>query len=304
MILSIKPLGTLHLSLRQIPSPSLRTSYEQETTLAPLPSTILGALGAALGVKLSGQNAEDYGLAELYEDLCDIFGSDFTIWGPLIKLYETDEYYIPVNEELCSLTHAEKYIENVQLKYQGLKIEEDELKRLQAWSTNKIGIRINPATKTVDEGYLYLTRLTSASKENFVEYLYELEGVGIEPRKTIVRLGGESRLAILELKKGDIPLSQEKRKYHILLSPCILSRSEEKSINVNNLTAKEGAKVERIYGRPELLGTGFSEVLKRRRPLMPQLRPGSVILFNIPERSRSWIGELTKYGFGSIIGIR
>ena len=304
MILSIKPLGALHLSLRQVSSPSLRTSYERETILAPLPSTILGALGTALGIKLSGQNAEDYGLAELYESLRDTFGGDFTIWGPLIKLYETDEYYIPVNEGLCSLTHAEKYIKNMQLKYQGLKIEEDELKHLQAWSTDKIGIRINPATKTVDEGYLYLTRLTSASKENFVEYLYELEGVRIESRKAIVRLGGESRLAVFELKEGNIPLSQEKKKYHILLSPCILSRSEEKPINVNNLTAKEGTKVERIYGRPELLGIGFSEVLKRRRPLMPQLRPGSVILFNTSERSKSWIGELTKYGFGSIIGIR
>jgi len=304
MILSIKPLGALHLSLRQIPSPSVRTSYEQETILAPLPSTILGALGAALDIKLSGQNTEDYGLAELYEGLRDMFGSDFTIWGPIIKLYKTDEYYIPIDKGICSITYAEKYIENMQLKYQGLKIEEDMLKYLQAWLTDKIGIRINPATKTVHEGYLYLTRLTSASKENFVEYLYELEGIKIESRKAIVRLGGESRLAVLELKEGNIPLSQEKKKYHILLSPCILSRSEEKLINVNNLTAKEGTKVERIYGRPELLGIGFSEVLKRRRPLMPQLRPGSVILFNTPEKSKSWIGELNKYGYGSIIGIK
>jgi CRISPR-associated Cas5-like protein len=103
MILSVKPLGPLHLSLRQIPSPAMRAFYEQETIPVPLPSTIMGALGSALGIRLSGRDDGMFGLQELRSRLAERFGGQFRIWGPLIKLAGREDLYMPVAEGLCPL---------------------------------------------------------------------------------------------------------------------------------------------------------------------------------------------------------
>jgi CRISPR-associated Cas5-like protein len=308
MILSIQPLGALHLSMRQIPSPTMRTSYEQESLLVPLPTTVLGALGTALGIKLSGSDTSDYGLSELYSSLEDRLGGEFTIWGPLLRLSKSNDLYITTESGLWPLAKIIEYYENVHQKYrEGTK----KLKRggleTEAWFYEKIGIWINPQTRVAQEGYIFLTRFGSPSSESLVEYLYELDGVKTPPlRRTTTRLGGESRLALLSIKDGDLLADQGEKRTYVLLSPCILPEPDsERSLEISSIITTNGVKAVRVYGRSEMLGMGFSEVLSRRRPIRFQLKPGVIIqLENKPDSIKTWLGDFTKYGFGSMLGIK
>jgi hypothetical protein len=301
MILSVKPLGPLHLSLRQIPSPAMRAFYEQETISVPLPSTIMGALGSALGIRLSGRDDGMFGLHELRSRLAERFGGQFRIWGPLIKLAGREYLYIPVAEGLCPLGEARKYIEYTLDRYKGIKREGAPVE--PAWTMSKIGIRIAPERRTAEEGFMYLNVYAAASGKAPVEYLYELTGIGSYSMKAAVRLGGESRLAYISLGNGNLPLERRRASIHILLSPCVLPFANAAQGSVNIIKTINGTRARRIYGKVSLLGLGFSEALGRRRPLRPQLMQGAVIEFEGEEDSMSWVGELTELGYGASLGV-
>jgi hypothetical protein len=76
----------------------------------------------------------------------------------------------------------------------------------------------------------------------------------------------------------------------------MLMRAEE-------LKTDRGVSAKRIYARSELLGLGFSKVHRKRRPLRWHLTPGSVIMLSGKDLKKTWIGDLTDYGFGSILGV-
>jgi len=305
MILSIKPLGSLHLPIRQIPSPTIRISYEQQALIVPPPSTVVGALAATLDILLSSRENDLGGLIELHSCLAKRFGGEFKIWGPLIKSVNREEYFIAVRGGLCPLHGLERYAEQTREKYRGISYDWEGVVE-KVWSLDKIGIKMVPEKGVAEEGYLYVNKYTAASTKSPIEYLYELYVAKPRVVKTVIRLGGEGRLVILKLEEGSLPIKEKggKASTFVLLSPTILPSLTSPTPVSNIIVGKEGAKAKKVYGRVEIIGLGFSEALKKRRVAKPQLLPGTLIEFDGQEDSITWFGELTELGYGSALGIQ
>jgi len=252
MILSIKPLGSLHLTLRQIPSPTLRISYEQEVVITPPPSTVIGALATALGILLSSREDGLGGLTEWRSNLGEIFGGEFKILGPVIKSVDKEEYFVAVPGGLCPLHELKRYAEQTCGKYEGIRYDLEGVVK-EAWSLEKIGIKIVPEKGVAEEGYFYLSKYIAASTTSPIEYLYELYVTKPQMVRTVIRLGGEGRLAILKLEEGSLPIREKEGKASrfILLSPALLPNITMPTPVGNVIIGKHKAKAKKVYGRVE-----------------------------------------------------
>ena len=125
--------------------------------------------------------------------------------------------------------------------------------------------------------------------------------------RAVVRLGGEGRLAAVEAKGASAPPAGSQRgEYAVALQP-ILMYSDKPVARVEEVLGLEC--VEEVYGvfegdvfkvRVVDFGLGFSEVCRRRRPMLKALPQGTVLRLKSTCRDVAAIGILSEIGFGSL----
>jgi len=164
--------------------------------------------------------------------------------------------------------------------------------------------------RVAEPGYAYKTIFYGYDLKPYPASLVYAANLAGEPAERVVRLGGEGRVAKLSLsdlpKKIEELLSEESR-YAIALSP-VLFYAEGR---VEPGSALGLGEVERIVGVPtsgavklraENVGLGFSEVCKRRRPLLQALPPGTIL--ELKSSGAKAVGLLSCLGYGSLLKVR
>ncbi len=275
----------------------------------PLPSTVLGALGAALGVRLGASVCERpfADLEALAEKLggrsVDLFAErceDPLLWGLLLEA--GGHYYFARGGDLISVDNRGSYVDAA-LERKGFAADH----RLRP--NTRFGLKL-AESRVAEPGYAYKVSFYGYDLESYPASLIYVANLASELAEKVVRLGGEGRVAKLSL--SDLPkeikeLLSEESHYAIALSP-VLFYAEGKIEPSSALGLKE---VERIVGIPtsgavklraENVGLGFSEVCKRRRPLLQALPPGTIL--KLKSAGAKAVGLLSCLGYGSLLKVR
>lgn len=300
MSLVIKPQGALALGYRPVSPPDLRTAYSPRSMPIPLPTTVLGALGRALNVALNSAN-RDWGLGELLDGISDKLGCKPRLWGPLVRAVANRgrETYVPVGGSMVRISRAPRAVESVIKRWAGL--EEVEKRAVsRPWVESRVGVMLNPHRRTVERGYIYSVEYLTPVRGERTEYVYHV-GCNLEGFRSLVRFGGESRLAVLEGSGRELAEPAPSRVY-VLLSHAVLPKT--RVIEAGELMPTPGqAKVEYVFGRAEPIALGYSQVAGVRRPVRFSLSPGTVVVLDRKGPARAWLGELTDYGFGAMLPV-
>jgi CRISPR-associated protein Cmr3 len=274
----------------------------------PLPSTVLGALGAAAGIRLSeavcdGALLDLKTLAEKLKgggplDLTASSCNEPLLWGPLIEA--GGHYFFCVGSGLISISRLKDYV-----RASLGQAEKVEFHKRLSLST-RLGIKL-AAQKVTEPGYMYKTSFYGYDLGQYPASLIYVADVATESAGGMVRLGGEGRLAKLSLQepsKGLVQLLLSEGEYAVALTPVLFYSKGEVRPGVTY--GLEG--VEEVYGvftgettkpRAESIGLGFSEVCKRRRPLMQALPPGTTL--KLKDRKTRAVGLLSCLGYGSLL---
>jgi CRISPR-associated protein Cmr3 len=306
-VIRLRPLEPLHLGVRNLGG--IEGFSIDEVVYTPLPSTILGAIGSLLGIKIDCRcGSEKYDLCDLRELIKQLTGTELSLdtrtsepmlWGPLIEA--GNGRYIPIGSRLLREEHAGEYVGAAIRYYRGEDVKD--LGRLlisyaDAWS--KVGIELNEEAKTVNRTF----------KAKYVSYKHNLNLTYLlrtskKPSNGVVRLGGEGRLAMLSVsdEKIDPP---RRGNYAIALQP-ILIHSSKSTAGLDEVAGLEC--VEEVYGvfdgekfkvRVIDIGLGFSEACKFRRPMLKALPQGTVVKLRKDCGDAVAIGLLSALGYGSI----
>jgi CRISPR-associated protein Cmr3 len=306
-VIKLRPLEPLHLGVRNLGG--IEGFSIDEVVYTPLPSTVLGAIGSLLGIKIDCRcGSEKYDLCDLRELIKQLTGTELSLdtrtsepmlWGPLIEA--GNGRYIPIGSRFLREEHAGEYVRAAIRYYRGEDVKD--LGRLlisyaDAWS--KVGIELNEETKTANRMF----------KAKYVSYKHNLNltyllRAGRKLTNGVVRLGGEGRLAMLSVsdEKIDPP---RKGNYAIALQP-ILIHSSKPTAGIDEVTGLEC--VEEVYGvfdgekfkvRVIDVGLGFSEACKFRRPMLKALPQGTVVKLREDCGDVIAIGLLSTLGYGSI----
>ena len=305
--IKLRPLEPLHLGVRNLGG--IEGFSIDEVVHTPLPSTVLGAVGSLLGIKIDCRcGSEKYDLCDFRELINQLAGTELSLvtetnepvlWGPLIKA--GNGRYIPIGNRFLREEHAREYVKAATRYYRGEDVKD--LGRLlisyaDVWS--KVGIELNEEAKTVNRMF----------KAKYVSYRHNLNltyllRAGRKPNNGVVRLGGEGRLAMLSVGDEKIDPSR-KGNYAIALQP-ILIHSDKTTADINEVAGLEC--VEEVYGvfdgekfkvRVIDVGLGFSEVCKFRRPMLKALPQGTVVKLREDCGDVVAIGLLSALGYGSI----
>ncbi|MDW8004990.1 MAG: hypothetical protein RMI04_09290 [Thermofilaceae archaeon] len=311
-LLVVEPLEPLSLSRTQIPGPKYLEAG-MRVFAAPQPTTVLGALGRALGVTVGGNLK-----VEALEDIRAVSSaiseklrcSEPLLRGPVIVLEDFSKLYVPVapdlyvsTENLPEVLKLEDYSINVEpcLSKTGVCIEARGL-------PNIIGVALERRAdsggravgeKTVRLGYMYRYSVTayrdaSTGEPTRTRFAYVLNCErGLEP--LLLRVGGEGRVARLYTKDLERavdsrlanPLAGLERGKYVSVSyvplipkgPDVLSLEPEKLYGIEFLS--DSRDVIGLPGatpkvRVERVGLGYSESQRRRRPQVPALPPGTL----------------------------
>jgi len=149
-------------------------------------------------------------------------------------------------------------------------------------------------SKTAMEGFIYETQLTAYEKNIEIRFKLILDESNkvIKNKWLAVKVGGEQKVAKMiitdEKDEYDKRLRQVNFKYAILLSPVPLLR-------VND------AKSVEYVGEIDVIGMGFSMVMRRRKPIYPALLEGSII--RIQAKKKINIDLLQEYGIYYMLGL-
>lgn len=284
----------------------------------PLPSTVLGALGAALNVRLSRERAEKdplSGIGALVNEL-DHSGRA-VITGPLMRVVMRDK------ETLVVPAYDKRGI--VLVKLEALPRIARELRVVCADGDvvgysrplTQVGVALRDSvsgswSRVVETGYTFrrgLTTYTDAKGRGVsVEFIYKLSAE-VGRLSTLVRFAGEGRQAHLEvsdeeglrgLESVTSLLDAEPGRYMVLSYwPLMPRRSAAlylKSGDYFGLEFFDDPTVD-ILGIPSTdtkkapsprvvsIGLGYSEVLGFRRPAIPALPPGTIVVVRKAFRS-------------------
>lgn len=315
LLLLVKPLEPLSLSKRQITGPS----FYQSLPLAfpfPQPTTILGALGNALGIQVSNvrvENLEDVKTvsAKIMEKLeC----KPPFMQGPLLMVETPTErctrFYAPMRPDLfVDLNHLGKAVVRKGANYYASTgiCRDEELACIKSRFLVHVGVSLKRTggqeDKTVKLGYMY--------KYPVVVYSDAKSGKTIEAsivyvinckqpiHSTVARVGGEGRVAELKTledthglsSKLRSPLSELEKGVYLSVNyvPLIPSKLDTLELSTERVYGLEfagmvGSIVGMLQAEPsppkiviEKLGLGYSEVAKRRRPTVLALPPGTII---------------------------
>jgi CRISPR-associated protein Cmr3 len=157
-----------------------------------------------------------------------------------------------------------------------------------------------------DRGLIYTATFIDYLSDMELDTTIELDLVSgeIETGRYVVRLGGEGRVSLLEVSEADSYICDIPERAHLLyvLSPILY----ETGRYFVEILRKEIGEAE-VYGKIDLLGTGYSEIRKRRKPIYQALLPGSVIFLERGVGGREiyekGIGVGRELGFGSVIPV-
>ena len=291
--------------------------YSKELVRAtPLPSTVLGAIGAALGVQL-GRDVCRRECADL-EALAERLGGrkvdllsggceEPLLWGPLVEV--EGHYYFTAGIMGSSLVDVESRGGYVSTARRGEKLTEA---RHSLKLITRVGITLLEEEKVVKTGLTYRASFYGyALKPYPASLVYAVDLADAAPgRIGVVRLGGEGRVAgllFLEPPEKLRELLSEEGEYAIALSPVLFHTEGE--VEPGSTPGLED--VEEIVGMPvpegvklraETVGLGFSEVCGRRRPLLQALPPGTVL--KLRNRSLRAVGLFSCLGYGSLLRVR
>jgi CRISPR-associated protein Cmr3 len=287
--------------------------YSKELVRAtPLPSTVLGAIGAALGVQL-GRDVCRRECADL-ETLAERLGGRKVdllsggcekplLWGPLVEV--GGHYYFTVGSSLVDVESRDGYVSAAR-RGEELTEERHSLKLI-----TRVGITLLEEKKVVKTGLTYRASFYGyALKPYPASLVYAVDLADAAPgRMGVVRLGGEGRVAgllFLELPEKLQELLSGGGEYAIALSPVLFHTEGEvepgstpglKDVEeIVGMLTPEGVKL-----RAETVGLGFSEICGRRRPLLQALPPGTVL--KLRDRSLRAVGLLSCLGYGSLLRV-
>ena len=284
--------------------------YSKELAYAlPMPSTVLGALGAALGIRL-GESVCGRLLADL-EALAEKLGGETVdlfaescekplLWGPLLGA--GDRYYFARGSDLIDkdkrALYARKALEN-----EGFSEIAHRLR-----PSTRFGLKLSES-RVAEPGYAYRAAFYGYDLKPYPASLVYASNIATERAERLARLGGEDRvegLTISDPPEWLLELLCAGGEYAIVLSP-VLFCADGKVAPGSTPGLQE---VEDIVGIPtpggvkrraESLGLGFSEVCKRRRPLLQALPPGTVL--KPKSATAKAVGLLSCLGYGSLLRI-
>jgi len=152
----------------------------------------------------------------------------------------------------------------------------------------------------------YLSGIDAKIGPTDIAIEFDIISENMRSGKYVVRLGGEGRTSLLEIleAKDYICKIPEKTNLLYVLSPILYETGSNFIEQLKNEI--EGGEV-KVCGKIGLLGAGYSEVRRRRKPIYQALLPGSIIVlekevkgFKIYEEG---IGIGRQLGFGSVIPI-
>ncbi|RLE86461.1 MAG: hypothetical protein DRJ67_07170 [Thermoprotei archaeon] len=338
MLLTIKPLGRIRLATTPISGPE--TFGSQRILGIPPPSTILGLLGAAAGVKLDpGDVKKDplLGISALLRALHERGFGMPVIEGPLLRVKKNGTCWaIPIfTKEGVNLVEYEKCRRTL--------IEEG-----MVYSEARIGYataRLEPGIAlrdTIEGSWHRVVALGYTFRRGYVQYVNAREEKGLDVEfvyklnlerririgKRLLRLGGEGRYAIVKIEEGDLPgiaspLNAEPGTYLVLnYWPLVPRSGHALYLEKNEVIGLEPFKdpSQDIIGVPKIikrseggspakrvirLGLGFSEVIKQRRPQILALPPGTLVRLRLKASQAfpSIYKKLLKAGYASLLNL-
>jgi len=322
--LIVKPVEPLSLTAAPI------TSYDifsyVSTLSTPLPTTVIGFIGAALGVKLVSKDPME-GFEELVNSVKErLKCEDPVIIGPLV-FFKVDGSMrgptIPVRNKL--FVHLSSIIKTTL----GYNIKCSECFEYKPLVMTGIALkrRAPGEEKSVRKGYMYKYPLVTCRErgtgkvaEPFFIYVLNCE-VALD--KKVIRVGGESRVAEVYVTTEKLfveyaskltnPLKTLQRGVYVAVSPIPLLHAQVDGLYLDNTLGLEFVRgVEGVIGVPqegdkppkiivERLGLGFYEVKGVRRPQILVLPPGTLVKVETPSISLPTMFKLLyTIGFSSL----
>ncbi|RSN68517.1 hypothetical protein D9Q81_05940 [Candidatus Korarchaeum cryptofilum] len=285
--------------------PSARGVYSWASSLlAPSPSTTAGALATVREHIDTGSMSWD----EAYSRMLGV-----RMRGPYLRkgsvIYVEDR----VDGKFIRLEDVEEYCS---LKRDLSKGSEEKLREIlsrgfspKELTVTGIGLKTRREMLKVadeDRGLIYTATFIDYLSDMELDTTIELDLVSgeIETGRYVVRLGGEGRVSLLEVSEADSYICDIPERAHLLyvLSPILY----ETGRYFVEILREEIGEAE-VYGKIDLLGTGYSEIRKRRKPIYQALLPGSVIFLERGVEGREvyekGIGVGRELGFGSVIPV-
>jgi len=307
--LAFRPLEPLRFGLRNLGG--VDVFGVDEVAYTPPPTAVLGALGALLGVDIDCAWRDGYDFSDLKSLVKNVANVDLTLatrsnepvlWGPLLSIRE--EHHLPVGEYALPVSLAREYVKKAVKYYEGGEGAAEgaaKLLRHVAKASERIGVQLGVG-KTVRHMY----------RAKYIGYVDDVEilfwaRLARKLDRAVVRLGGEGRLAAVEAKEaGAPPAGSQRGEYAVALQP-VLIYSDKPVARVEEVLGLEC--VEEVYGvfegdvfkvRVVDFGLGFSEVCRRRRPMLKALPQGTVLRLKSTCRDVAAIGIFSEIGFGSL----
>ncbi|MGC8584457.1 MAG: CRISPR-associated protein [Thermoproteus sp.] len=275
----IRPLGYARLAARPPSTPTV--AARDAAAAAPPPSTLLGLLGALAGVTMqcpgNGPEAAESQLKQLAEAL-----GVGRIWGPLVEI--DGALHVPGTDRLYRIEPSGAVAKPVGIR---------ELRVVR-----RIGLALRP-DKTAALGYLYSATYVAER----AAYIYHVEARGLKGGG-LARLGGEGRLAAVEIQDGPLPIQPPSRVdgTALVISPLLAPDGQLPDCLKPLGTLKEGRRGVEKDHKVKLIqwGLGFSEVCRERRPMYPALPPGTVVEARGCGSNEGYLAEL---GYGALLPI-
>jgi len=282
--LRITPIGPARFGIRHLSTPAVAS--RDDVWIAPPPSTVLGALGALLGVRVDcgrcgGGDFECRAAAERsLLELADKLGVR-GMWGPLVRA--GGRVGVPALDFV---------------------LYPDSMTAERVEKVSRVGLALTE-NKTAAPGYLYRATFLRARG---LTYIYYIDGDLGPFRPRVVRLGGEGRAALVEaveVKPGVMP--EAVSGHAVLITPLLMPDGElprcAKPLGAYELKpAEEGGRAlaVRLERKVRVVqwGLGFSEACRERRPMYPALPPGTAVeAHDCPAA----VGHMARLGYGALL---
>ncbi|MEM1662472.1 MAG: hypothetical protein QXP72_05865 [Desulfurococcaceae archaeon] len=303
-LLEIKPLEPLSLTLSPISGIDIFTTTH--STPIPLPTSVAGAIGSSMNIELFSNDPVE-SLIELINRLKELCGNmdEPIIQGPLTcfeeQIMDPSKCYAYIyGNKLISLSFSGFEVRN-KMVYLREKCKDHVDCFVNFTPITMIGVslqRTKPGEdKIVRYGYMYryplITFRTSSGRVVNPIYLYRFNCR--KDLNVINRFGGESRVAKFVtidveadfLNNIKTPLKKLERGLYISLSPIPIIPLKDNVLRLEPDAVELPVPLSSVVGLPQekshpklrivRLGLGFSEVVRKKRPEILALPPGTII---------------------------
>lgn len=326
--------------------PWVRGTYSRASTLAmPSPSTIAGALASycisELG--LPPPDGDDW-----IDNYLKVLGDEVVIKGPLIKL---NDKLMVEDKLLGGFLNMEEMSQKCEKEWNRLIRDPSSLTQLEDYLKEEYEKRFKPSVKLsketrvgvmletrtrnfskhVAEGYLFTAEYLNyagirkeRNEETQTEIVAEVRGKLSEVLTSVltrpIKLGGESRIALLSFYKGGkiyemikTKIWNNKEKHEGILAlyvatPSLFKGGTSVKEYVKKWAESANYKLIGLCGESEALGAGFMLVNGRRKPIYTSLKQGSIVFLEGSfDLSQIYLdgnfGEATALGYGTLIPV-